>query len=629
MRGRQRRRRPGRHGRARRDDSRVRAARSSPSPAWPATASASWPRRSPGCARSRRARCGWPGGRCAGATPATRSCHGLAYVPEDRLATGRLPEPVDRRQRGPQVLPPAAGLDAARCCGRGASGELAESLIARFDVKAPGPGTPARQLSGGNLQKVVLGREFSSGPKALVAASPTRGLDVGAIASVHGLLRDAAADGVGILLISEDLDEILVLADRVLVMYEGRVVGEADAGAATVEELGLLMAGGAAGAGVSAPLRIERRLSRPAWLVVAVPVGRAGRGLPDHRRGAGADRPRPDRHLPPALRRGLPGRRRAARRPSSRPRRWSSPGWPPPWPSGCSSSTSAPRGSSTSAPSSPRPAGCCSAGQSAPVQIAVMVLAGIVGGALWALIPAVLRAFLHTNEIITSLMLNYVAYYLMTYLIFDSLSYWRDTSTPDARVFPQGKFLPDAANWPAATIGGRVHPPRLHPRRRRAPAWSGRSTGARASASRSRSSPTRRAPGATPACAPAAPSSPSCASPARWPASAARARWATSATSSTRAGSAGRLRLHRHRGRGPGPLQPVRHGHGGLPARRAGQRRLRPAGAGLPLRPGGGDEGHHPVLRAGQRAAACATGCAWRGASRPAAPASETAGARA
>ena len=86
----------------------------------------------------------------------------------------------------------------------------------------------ARQLSGGNLQKVVLGREFSGRPSVLVAASPTRGLDVAAIASVHGYLRDAAADGMAILLISEDLDEILGLAHRVAVLYEGELVGEGD-----------------------------------------------------------------------------------------------------------------------------------------------------------------------------------------------------------------------------------------------------------------------------------------------------------------------------------------------------------------------------------------------------------------
>jgi simple sugar transport system ATP-binding protein len=122
--------------------------------------------------------------------------------------------------------------------------EIALALIRRYDVKAPGPDAPARHLSGGNLQKLVLGREFHGSPRVLVAASPTRGLDVGAIETVHAYLRDAAAAGVGILLLSEDLDEILTLADRIAVMYEGEIVGERDGASATVEELGYLMAGG-------------------------------------------------------------------------------------------------------------------------------------------------------------------------------------------------------------------------------------------------------------------------------------------------------------------------------------------------------------------------------------------------
>ena len=122
--------------------------------------------------------------------------------------------------------------------------ELAEALMERYDVRASGPDVPARQLSGGNLQKVVLAREFSGDPVVVVAASPTRGLDVAGIEVVHAYLRDAAERGVGVLLISEDLDEIRSLADRIAVMYEGAVVGERDAATATVEELGLLMAGG-------------------------------------------------------------------------------------------------------------------------------------------------------------------------------------------------------------------------------------------------------------------------------------------------------------------------------------------------------------------------------------------------
>src|ERR671937_856890 len=93
--------------------------------------------------------------------------------------------------------------------------------------------------------------------------------------------------------------------------------------------------------------------------------------------------------------------------------------------------------------------------------IAAMVVAGCAGGAAWALIPGVLRAFFKTNEIITSLMLNYVAAYLLTYLIFNSHSYWRETKGFNAAVFPTSKELPDSALWPAATVhlrGGIVLP---------------------------------------------------------------------------------------------------------------------------------------------------------------------------
>jgi ABC-type uncharacterized transport system permease subunit len=92
------------------------------------------------------------------------------------------------------------------------------------------------------------------------------------------------------------------------------------------------------------------------------------------------------------------------------------------------------------------------------LSVPAMIVAGAVGGAALALIPALLRAFLSTNEIITSLMLNYVAALVISYLIFDSESYWRDTSSPTAKVFPQGKPLPDAASWPALHVNGLVLP---------------------------------------------------------------------------------------------------------------------------------------------------------------------------
>lgn len=95
-------------------------------------------------------------------------------------------------------------------------------------------------------------------------------------------------------------------------------------------------------------------------------------------------------------------------------------------------------------------------GDSTLVLVLAMCAAGAAAGAAWALIPALLRAFASTNEIITSLMLNYVAGLILNYLIFDSQSYWRDTSSPEAKVFPQGKQLPEAAVWPTSTFGGDV-----------------------------------------------------------------------------------------------------------------------------------------------------------------------------
>jgi simple sugar transport system ATP-binding protein len=168
---------------------------------------------------------------------------GIAYVPEDRLGTGVAPSlsiETNLALKSYRVPPDSRGpllrLRAIR--------DRAVELISRYRIAAPGPTVPARLLSGGNLQKVVLAREFESRPRVLVAAAPTRGLDVGAIETVHAYLRDAASVGVAVLLISEDLDEILALADRVAVMYEGQVLGELAAVGADVEEIGLLMAGG-------------------------------------------------------------------------------------------------------------------------------------------------------------------------------------------------------------------------------------------------------------------------------------------------------------------------------------------------------------------------------------------------
>jgi simple sugar transport system ATP-binding protein len=167
----------------------------------------------------------------------------ISHVPEDRLHTGVAPSlsiasnSVLKTYRGSRFARgPLLRLRAIR--------ENASSLIRHYDVRGASPELPARRLSGGNLQKIVLAREFDGQPRVLVVASPTRGLDVAAIETVHTHLRTAASGGVGVLLISEDLDEILALADRIAVMYEGQIVAELEAGEATVDEIGLLMAGG-------------------------------------------------------------------------------------------------------------------------------------------------------------------------------------------------------------------------------------------------------------------------------------------------------------------------------------------------------------------------------------------------
>jgi ABC-type uncharacterized transport system ATPase subunit len=163
---------------------------------------------------------------------------GVRYVPEDRLGTGVSPSlsiawnlalrGYRRLARGPVLLLGRLRSDA-------------QHAIDDYDIKASGPAMKAANLSGGNLQKLVIAREFAGKMKLLVAASPTRGLDVAAVETVHAHLLDAAAAGAGVLLLSEDLDEILALNDRVVVMYEGELTQVEDR--ESVEEIGLRMAG--------------------------------------------------------------------------------------------------------------------------------------------------------------------------------------------------------------------------------------------------------------------------------------------------------------------------------------------------------------------------------------------------
>jgi len=122
--------------------------------------------------------------------------------------------------------------------------EFTNKIIGSFSIYAAEAGEGISKLSGGNLQKIILGRELSGDPSFIIANQPTRGLDVGSIEFVHETLIKARDKGTGVLLVSVELDEIMSLADRILVLYRGKIIGELDAGTATEEEVGILMAGG-------------------------------------------------------------------------------------------------------------------------------------------------------------------------------------------------------------------------------------------------------------------------------------------------------------------------------------------------------------------------------------------------
>ena len=174
-------------------------------------------------------------------SPRTRSRKGLAYVPEDRLGVGLAPHMsvVDNSVvRAYPALRRGVMLDLRRC------EEFCENLVKRFGVRVGRLHEDVSALSGGNLQRLLLGRELTGEPKVLVAAQPTRGLDVAGIAAIQEQIVAQRGAGVGVLLISEDLDELLALSDRLVVMYGGRIAARLDPQTTTRAEVGAAMAGG-------------------------------------------------------------------------------------------------------------------------------------------------------------------------------------------------------------------------------------------------------------------------------------------------------------------------------------------------------------------------------------------------
>jgi simple sugar transport system ATP-binding protein len=177
-----------------------------------------------------------------GRTPREIIAGGVAAVPEDRQSQGLI---LDFNVADNLVTKSVDAGTFARgpFLRTGAIAAHARRLIGLFDVRNATPATPVGSLSGGNQQKVVLGREMDSNPRVLIAAQPTRGLDVGATEYIHRALVEQRNAGAAILLISTELEEVLTLSDRILVMYEGRIVGEVPGDRANTQRIGLMMAG--------------------------------------------------------------------------------------------------------------------------------------------------------------------------------------------------------------------------------------------------------------------------------------------------------------------------------------------------------------------------------------------------
>jgi len=167
---------------------------------------------------------------------------GLGYIPEDRQGRGLLlPSPLwENAMLGHQTVDP---FSRGPWVNRSGAHRRTEDLIHAYNVMTPGPDTSALALSGGNQQKLIVGREMTAEPKVLIAAQPTRGIDVGAQAAVWEQIRHARAAGLALLLISADLEELIGLSDTLYVILRGRLVAKVDPATVTPEELGSYMTG--------------------------------------------------------------------------------------------------------------------------------------------------------------------------------------------------------------------------------------------------------------------------------------------------------------------------------------------------------------------------------------------------
>jgi simple sugar transport system ATP-binding protein len=176
------------------------------------------------------------------ATPRQVVDAGIAHVPEDRQKFGMIESyPIaDNMILNTYHQEPYAHH---RMMNNKAIEDHATQLVAQYDVRTPSVYTKGGSLSGGNQQKMVVAREFSRPIKLLIAAQPTRGLDVGSIEFIHRRIIEQRDAGAAVLLVSAELDEVMSVSDRIAVMYRGKIIATVDAKTATREQLGLLMAG--------------------------------------------------------------------------------------------------------------------------------------------------------------------------------------------------------------------------------------------------------------------------------------------------------------------------------------------------------------------------------------------------
>lgn len=167
---------------------------------------------------------------------------GMGRIPEDRIATGLM---MDLSVEENLILENHTRSEFHRAGLMNFSRihEFSEEMISQYAIKSDGRDAPAKSLSGGNLQKIILARELSGQPTLIIAAQPTRGLDVGAMEFIHSRILEEKDRGAAVMLISEDLDEVMNLSDRIVVMYEGEILGNVPVGDVSREQIGLWMSG--------------------------------------------------------------------------------------------------------------------------------------------------------------------------------------------------------------------------------------------------------------------------------------------------------------------------------------------------------------------------------------------------